>query len=203
MNPDAAYDTLKIVSQLTRPLAGASRGDLQKLAFLSCMLALFRGRPVADWGYRFARTSFGTPFSSEINDALDALKRSGRVVETDGRYTLSESGEQLLTTMALLGTCQIRDVYLDAACSSTLAVPPGVLTKALAEEPTVLSSSYRVQGATLLEGPAVQLLHEHFKGLAMCLGDSADGLLTPSVLWLSYAAGESLSHKTGASTVHA
>src|ERR1700730_11507 len=99
-NSEAFYDCLSIVSQLEKPLSGVSRLDLQRLAFLACILSLYRGRPAADWGYRFARTQFGTPFSGEVSDGLEFLAAAGHITERDGRYSLTASGAQLRSTLS-------------------------------------------------------------------------------------------------------
>jgi len=191
-NPEAVYDCLTMISQLGRALAGVSRLELQRSAFLACILGLYRGLPVSDWGYRFARTEYGTPFSAEIADATDFLATAGHIAERDGRYSPTDSGSKLRGLLGELSNCEIRNQFLDAACGSALAVPPGLLSRGLDNEPTIQTSEIRAQGASLLEGPAVQLLYEHFDTLSKVLPLESD-LLAPSVLWLAYVGGEQLS----------
>jgi hypothetical protein len=81
LNPEAFYDSLTIVRELAPSLGGVSRYEVQRTAYLSCLLALYRSRPLAEWGYRFARTDFGTPYAAGINDALEFFIKSNWLTE--------------------------------------------------------------------------------------------------------------------------
>jgi hypothetical protein len=194
-NPQATYDVLAIVGALDRSLGGVSRLEAQRFAFLACVLALYKGQPVAEWGYRFARTAFGTPFSAEVNDVLDFLFETGRLAEEDERYRITPSGETLLKSLSALSLCARRQVYLDASTGSALVIPPGIIFQGLENEPTVQGSKIRTSGATLLDGAALQFLYETFAILTEVLPTTTDDLLAPSVLWLTCLADESLSKR--------
>jgi hypothetical protein len=194
-NPEAFYDTIAIVRELAPNLGGVSRLEVQRAAYLSCLLALYKGKPLADWGYRFARTEFGTPFSAGINDALEFLLNSGGLTNERGRFVLTELSLQLEASLRRLSNLSERDIFLHAACGSALAVPPSTFSGGLDNEPTVLSAFNRSSGGGLLEGPALQLLYEHFAGLLKVTNADNSDLLTPSVIWLSYIADQPVSQR--------
>jgi hypothetical protein len=71
--PEDYFDCLAIAVGTPRSVAPLSVQELHLFSYLACLLALFEGRPVADWGYRFALTSKGYPFSAEFEAARQAL----------------------------------------------------------------------------------------------------------------------------------
>jgi len=194
-SPEAFYDTITIVRELGPTLGGVSRLEVQRASYLSCLLALYRGRPLAEWGYRFARTEFGTPFASEINDALEFLVNSSQLVEQGVRFHLTRSSQQLLEHLRSLASLAERDEYLHAACGSALAVPPATFSEGLDNEPTVQSAFQRSAGGGLLQGPALQILYEHFDALSNILDEEVGDLLTPSVVWLTSIADRPVSER--------
>lgn len=192
-NPEALFDSLVIVRELDRILQGVSRLEIQKLAFLACILSLYRGKPASEWGYQFARTPFGTPFSRQIDSACDILIRSGELnINSMSRMTLTDDGKELIQQLEVLENCSRRLPYLKSATTSLLVVPPGTFMRGLDNEPTTNASSTKARGATLLDGPAAQLLYDDFASLSSIFDDSAD-LITPSVVWLTCSADEPVS----------
>lgn len=192
-NPESFFDCLSITAKLQSSLQGVSRLDMQRVGFLSCILALYDKQPVSEWGYQFANTDFGKPFSYQLNEATTFLHETGRLTEQNGRFSLSEDGLGLTRQLENLNACRIRARYTDAACFSTLAVPQSTLTQGLDHEPTVASSQLRTTGAMLLDGPAVELLYEQFVGLSSVFRPDSADLISPSVLWLSYSADSPIS----------
>ncbi|ODU16080.1 MULTISPECIES: hypothetical protein [Variovorax] len=193
-NPESFFDCLHTIAKLQRSLQGLSQLDIQRIGYLSCILALYDKKPVADWGYQFANTDLGKPFSYELSNAMKTLHASGRLLEEDGRFQLSDDGQAMLRALDNLEASRARKRYLDAACFSMLAVPRSTLSQGLDREPTVASSQLRSNGAMLLDGPAITLLYDQLAGLATIAGPESTDLVSPSVLWLSYSADAAVSH---------
>ena len=202
-SPEATFDCLTLVRQLDEPLGGVSRLELQRMSFLGCILSLYRKRPASEWGYRYARTGYGTPFSAEVNESIDLLVASGYLIESAGRFRLSESGESFRNAIDLLKTFSGRVEFLDAAAASALAVPPSIISRGLENEPSVSGSVVRLNGANLLEGTALNELYDHFAALSQVYPPGSAGLMAPSVLWLTYLADESLSKRVVSEAKHA
>lgn len=192
-SPEAFFDTLTIVGELEDPFGGVTRLEVQRGSYLACLLALYEGRPLADWGHRFARTDFGTPFSAGVNDALETLANAGHLDEDGGRYRLGGTGRHLRKTLFEMSYLTSRRRYLDAACGSALLVPPATLSEGLDNEPTVRRTLQREKGGGLLEGPALALLYEQFTTLTKVFECNSDDLLAPSVVWLSFIADQPVS----------
>ena len=192
-NPEASFDVLYIVHLLGSPLDGVSQLQIQKLSFLACILSMYQGNPSAEWGYSFATTEFGRPICPEITDSLQFFTDSGLLLETDARYTTSYRGAPFLSMLMEQTTFVRRSEYLKASCDSALSVPAGTLNQGIDNEPTLVNTEIRARGDTLLAGPALQTLHEHFSGLREVLADRGADLLIPSIVWLSYTSDATIS----------
>jgi hypothetical protein len=192
-NPEASFDVLYIVHLLDSALAGVSQLQIQKLSFLGCILSMYRGAPSAEWGYSFATTEFGRPICPEITDSLQFFTSSGLISESDGRYSESPRGKSFLEMLLQQATFRKRAEYIKAACDSALSVPAGTLNQGIDNEPTLANTQIRARGDSLLTGPAMHLLHEHFSGLKEILANSGSDLLVPSIVWLSYTADSKIS----------
>jgi hypothetical protein len=175
-----------VIARLEKAFGGLSQLQIQKLAFLSCILSMYEGHPAAEWGYTFATTEFGKPICVEISSVLLYFTGTGVLAVTGGRHHLSESGRGLLSILKDQQNLTGRDRYLSAACESALATSPGSFNRGIDNEPTLASSDLRARGAMLLSGPSVELLHEHFGGLTQLLPNPGTDLLSPSLVWLAF-----------------
>ncbi len=192
-NPEASFDVLYILRLLGAALDGVSQLQIQKLSFLGCILSMYQGNPSADWGYAFATTEFGRPICREITDSLQFFTESGLIREVNARYEASSQGELFLTMLMGQTTFRKRSEYVKAACDSALSVPSGTLNRGIDNEPTLASAEIRARGDSLLTGPALQILHDHFLGLREVLANKGSDLLIPSIVWLSYTADTTIS----------
>ncbi len=60
MNPYAAFDALQIIASLQSIYRNVAEAEVHLFAYLSCLLSLYSGQPVGDWGYDFAGTTTGS-----------------------------------------------------------------------------------------------------------------------------------------------
>ncbi len=192
-NPEASFDVLYIVHLLGSALNGISQLQIQKLSFLGCILSMYQGSPSAEWGYSFATTEFGRPICPEITDSLQFFTSSALIREDKGRYTETSQGGLFLRMLLEQTTFRKRGGYVKAACDSALSVSAGTLNQGIDNEPTLANSEIRARGDSLLTGPALHLLHEHFAGLREVLDEKVTDLLLPSIVWLSYTADTTIS----------
>ena len=65
---EAAFDCLTMVSLVRDLRYGPTAGEVHLLTYLASVLAIYdqRGEGVTAWGYRFASTPSGAPFSSVL-----------------------------------------------------------------------------------------------------------------------------------------
>jgi hypothetical protein len=196
-SPEAFFDTLAIIESVQAALNGISRLEIQRCGYLACLLALYEGRPLADWGHRFARTEFGTPYSAAINDALDNLVESRSLSMANQRFSLTPSGGEKLIVLSPLRNLAERKRFLDAACGTVLSVPAATFSESLDKEPTMRRALLRAKGGGLLDGAALELLYKQFELLNAALDNRSHDLLVPSILWLTYMSNQPVSHRTG------
>jgi hypothetical protein len=191
MIPEAHFDCLLIVSELNAPLSGVTRLELQRIAFLACLLSIYKTQPVAEWGYKFANTGTGIPFSNHLSEAVESMLSSSRLAVDDvGRLTLTAEGHFVLERLRELQSMSSRIPCVTSAAASLVAVPTAVMSDGLEQEPTTVASQLRDGPTMLLDEPHLHALYVHFEALAKFHPPGNSDLLSPSVLWLSYMAAE-------------
>lgn len=210
-SPEAYFDTLFVIRKLQSFSGGVTRLHVQRLGFLACLLAVYRSRPMADWGYSFSSTQYGTPYSVALWDAWDELSATGylsTVTTADDpsavgegapspdepdlggveRAQLTAVGQSFFAALAGLQTLAERTRFLTTACDSSLAVAKSTLHSGLSNEPTSRNGRFHSDGALLLSGPAATLLYRQLAAITNVLQPAEDDLFTPSVTWLRYSA---------------
>ena len=185
---EAAFDCLTMVSLVRDLRFGPTAGEIHLLAYLASVLAIYerRGEGATAWGYRFASTSSGAPFSSILSTQIEQLVSDGALVMEDDGLQLTEHGRALREDLAALRLTAIRVGYLDSASSTLLALPSGVIRAALgrrqATSPLLLAPTARL----LSSETVLPQLYSDFDVLATALGPAQGSLLAASVLWVSY-----------------
>jgi hypothetical protein len=181
----ASFDFLIITEELSLKLGTAAVGEIHLFAYLGCLLSLFEGQPVADWGYSFAGLESGSPFSPDLQEAYAELERAGFVSGTNSNVAVTGIGKQQIEVFNSLKMFMSRKSYLSAACASLLSFPVGMVRSAMSMEPG-LRPVFSVGGIRpLLAMASLEQLHEHFDALFNVLGKTSD-LLVPSTVWLTY-----------------
>lgn len=164
-----------------------SVNEMHLYSYLGCVFALFKGRPVSEWGYPFAITSDGFPFSVELDQARETLCAAGMIeLDNDGRMR-ARPGEldAELNTVIGLGPWQSRRPWLRAATECALALPIGSIRQAVSRSPGVASSFLLGQRARLLEPSDATLLYQEYEIVNSVLGANTPDMLSPAVIWLS------------------
>src|SRR5579862_4797161 len=108
----ASFDFLFITEELSLKLGTATVGETHLFAYLGCLLSLFEGQPVADWGYSFAGLESGSPFSPELQEAYAELERAGFVSSSDGAVTVTGLGKEQVGVFKGLKMFMPRKSYL-------------------------------------------------------------------------------------------
>lgn len=186
VNPYAAFDSLYILAALGTNVKRPVIAEIHVFAYLGCLLSLYRGQPVADWGYGFAGTRDGSPFSPEIDEAIRALTAAGYLHSSEGDIAITESGRAELSTLQEFFQNRERISYLEPACSSTLTMPVGMIRHALTQEPTLKPTSRLATTRALLDGPYLPRLYDQFAALGRTVGVEHRDLLIPATVWLGY-----------------
>jgi hypothetical protein len=185
--PEAYVDGLVIINDAPASVLPMSVNEMHLYSYLGCILALFKGKPVADWGYPYAITSEGFPWSAEFDQARETLCASG-LIEVDDRGLMTPRPFELTTelqTVLSLGSSAERRPWLRAAVECALALPIGSIRHAVSRSPGVATPFFLGQRGRLLEPADTMLLYEEYAVVSEVLGSRAQDVLSPAVIWLS------------------
>ena len=187
MRVEAAFDCLTITSLVQENASRPSKGDIHLLAYLASLLRAYSRRTGPfDWGYEFAATPSGAPFSQVLEVEMNALLAGGAISSTEATLELTASGTRLQEALADLNVVSGRIEYLDSASATTLAIPVGLVRVAFAHqrENNIAATQGRVR--SLVSKSALAQLFLDFNAVAQVLDAASGSLLAASVLWLSY-----------------
>jgi hypothetical protein len=185
VEPAAAFDSLAICRELSARFKGAAESEVHLFAYLACLLSLYRGWPVSSWGYGFAGTKEGAPFSKELDAAISALDRLGYLERHEGLFILGVEGEKLREELLQIASNRKRLEFLVGACSATTVMPLGLVREALSRSPDLSSVAAGEHTRALLDKPSIALLHEHFAMLSEAIGIQIEDLIVPAATWLT------------------
>ena len=183
--PEAYFDNLVLVGDAPASVLPISIVELHLYSYLGCILALFRGEPIGDWGYGYSVTSDGFPFSAELEDSRRLLAEAG-LLEVDEAGLMRPNTDLLadeLKTVLSLSSWEGRRSYLRTATECALALPVGSIRYAINQTPGVLPSLQLKQRRRLLDDDDISLLYEEYKVVRSVVGES--NALSPAVIWLS------------------
>ena len=185
--PEAYCDTMFILNDAPKSVVPLTVIEMHLFSYLGCILALFRGKPIGDWGYSYAITSNGFPFSVQFEDARRSVITSGLATVTHDETIEPQYPElaQELEIICSIGSWTERRNCLRAATECAVALPVGSIRYAVEQSPGVSTSIKLGQRRALLEDEDVTLLYEEFKLVSSVLGGVVDDLLSPAVIWLS------------------
>lgn len=184
--PEAYLDALLIVSEAPSASLPVSVPELHLYAYLACVLGLFRGNAVSNWGYSFAITSEGFPFSVAVDEARELLIGSSLVdLDDNSRMTGNDRSCEELAIVLQIKDWGARRDWLRAATDCSLALPVGAIRHAVARSPGVSSAFLLGQRAHLLEPEDTTLLYDEYRIVSSVLGADVQDLLSPAVMWLS------------------
>ena len=173
---------------LSRWFGSATTGEVHLLAYLACLLSVYRGRLVSDWGYGFAATRTGAPYSLSVDGALAVCRDAGLISGGDLELMPTEHGATFREQMRQHDLHAYREEYLDGACSSLTVMPVGILRGAIAQEPGLRRAGAPARKRRLLQEPEVGELYEHFSAIDQAVGAAARDLLVPAAVWIAYLA---------------
>jgi hypothetical protein len=185
VNHLAFYDALALAGRIDRRLGSVVGPEIHLFAYLACLLAVYRGWPPADWGYRFACTGNGAPYSHEIQCAVDELLSLGHLVGTGESILVTQEGKELESFLSSMETQRQRLPFIDGACSSLLGMSVGIVRQAVSEEPTIKKAASLSRNQLLLDDASQQLIYEEFDKITAAIGTKPQDLMVPAVVWLT------------------
>lgn len=185
-SPESYFDTLFLTCHVSNNLDGVSRSEVYLLSYISCLLSLYDRQPVSFWGYDFAVTEYGYPFSSAVQGSLTHLVQNGEIYKADSAshtFSPTDRGKTRLRTLSTLGRFAKRKPFLEAASASLLTLPNGTLRLAVKNDPNVQSAIRHNRDTLLLSEPSVSDIYEEFSLLSDVIGVETTDLLFPAIAW--------------------
>ena len=137
-------------------------------------------------GVQFGITELGYPYSSELSDSINILKRTGSLASDEQYLTVTQAGEQEYQSLLTFTRNMEREPFIDGACSSLLALPIGTIRSALSEESGIKGALVLSQSRMLLNDNELSMLDEQFSALSSAIGVEVQDLLVPALVWLTF-----------------
>ncbi|MEU9618156.1 hypothetical protein [Streptomyces sp. NPDC048155] len=159
---------------------------MQLFCYLSCLLGLYDGRPVADWGYEFAATPSIAPFSTACAESLEILVFRRFLAERDGAYSITPLGESEFVRWSRLSLFRSRVNFLRGSTGAATAIPVAAVGQGVALDPQIVRATRLHDSRPLLEEVGLSAVYEQFRALESALGAPARDFMVPAVIWLSY-----------------
>jgi hypothetical protein len=187
ISAEAYLDALAILGDAPASIVPMSIVEMHLYAYLGCILGLFRGHPVAGWGYTFAITSEGFPYSVQFDEARQVLLFKGLAVQDDNGLLEADRENMAaeMTTVLSFSHFETRREWLRTATNCALAFPVGAIRHAINNSPGVETPLKLGQRRQLLQVDDVELLYDEHQAVQAALGPDVQDLLSPAVLWLS------------------
>ena len=186
VNAFAYYDALAIVDKVGRALENVAVSEVHLFSYLACLLSLYRGKTVTEWGYGFVGTENGSPYTKEIQSAVDTLVHEGYLDAVNRYVSIGDAGRTEYAELWELSQHQQREEFLDGSCSSVLAIPVGIIRSAITSDHDMKLASQLGDTRRLLHESAVEDFHDTFVALSEEIGIEIGDLMVPAVVWLNY-----------------
>ncbi len=184
----AYFDGLQIGQHVINSVGSVASAEIHMLAYLSCLLSLYRQQPVSLWGYQFAVTRENYPFASDLQAGIDTLCSSGYLATAEGYYSITGRGQAELEALQSLNVYQERRAFIDGACSCLITLPISAIRRALENDPDIQPATAISQSRLLFSESGVQTLYDHFSALSDAIDVHTDDLTIPAVVWVAFLA---------------
>lgn len=182
IKPEAFFDSLSLAHKLDNSLDGFRLEELHLFSYFASILFLYKGRPLADWGYRYIIDSNGYPFSDEVNEAITRHLRNGMFEENEGYFAITGRGTDEFIRFVEYPTFQVREEFISAACTTSILVTYTKTRSALLND-SELKKVREIGGERWVEQEEV---YQKFKEISEAVGVVADDLIIPAVSWVNY-----------------
>lgn len=186
VNPSAVFDILFISRNLKQEYSDLSFNELNFLSYFACLMSLYEGNPVTEWGYTFYKSGSGVPISPAIVDAVEVMTENTELMKTGGYYGITEYGEANFMEYNDISLFIHRKKYLSAVCDCLLTDTIVTLLAALSQEPIIVESkNHESKLLNTDRNSALALLHSHFDIIQNVVGTQQE-LYVPAYMWLQY-----------------
>lgn len=183
-NPDAIFDTLFVVNQTKQQYGGISLVELNFMSYFSCLLSLYKGNSVSEWGYSFLKSEQGVPISADLNESCKLLSDTGELTKEGVCFSMTERGLSRLDFFHSLSNMQWRVEYLEAACDCLLTDSIVDILSAISHDAIITESSvHQIKYLNSEENAALSMLYQQFNTIKCAIGNRSN-LFIPATSWL-------------------
>ena len=181
----AVTDVVFLVGLTPASLTPVSIAEMHLYAYLANLVALNRGVPVSDWGYRFAVTTDGFPFAHELEEATVNLVGRSVIFMDDGRVGRHDLFDSEYGILNGLVQSARRKSWLEDAITCALHLPRGAVREAINQSPGMATRLRDRRASVLLMEKEIEEIYDEFDLVKEVLGAEMEDLLQPVVVWLS------------------
>ncbi|QYK54337.1 MAG: hypothetical protein KF824_05415 [Fimbriimonadaceae bacterium] len=184
MHSEPQADCILIIDALMSQNSQMMRGELHLLAYMSCLLHLYDGGSVSDWGYTFYGTEDGAPFSDELESAFQSLVDAGSIIPKGESFIALPHLSRVATAISTLEAFAHRRACVSGSMASICYFGSGIVREALEQEPELRRARSAGTQRKLLIEEGLESLYFHFQFIKERLPRMED-LRASSVLWIS------------------
>lgn len=188
IEPKAYFDSLLIMDEIPQSMKPISFVEYHLFSYLSCVLSLFRGDSISNWGYNYTVTQYGFPFSNDLQNAINLITRKGFIFSDDnGLFQPSNDLiKEELNNFSYKSSISHRRSLISTALKCGLNIPSGAIRNAIKHSPGISLPSSLSQSASLLDDTDnISLIYDEYKVISDMIGKNNKDLLSPAVIWLS------------------
>lgn len=186
LNPYAIFDTLYIVNQTRLQYEGISLVELNFMSYFSCLLSLYKGNAVSEWGYSFLKSEKGVPVSAELSDSCTKLYETCELSKEGVCFNLTDKGQSRLLFFNSLSEMQWRAEYLQAACDCLLTDSIVDILAAISNDSVITESTvHATKYLNSEENVSLSMLYQQFGIIREAIGNRSN-LFIPATSWLLY-----------------
>lgn len=185
-NAYAYFDCLSICDRLESVLGNADISEIHLFAYLSCLLSIYEQHPASSWEYSFSVTHTGYPYSPELEEEFRALITRGCLDLNKRVVNITSLGRNEYEALRKFSVNSGRDTFVEAACSTTLVMPAGMVRKAIAATPDIKQATELNRSTQLLDQIAEKDIYREFEVLRAMPELNTTEMMLPAVVWLTY-----------------
>ena len=185
-NSFAIFDTLYIIDQTKKQCSGLSVTELNFLSYFACLLSLYKGHPVTDWGYAFLRNELGAPISADLYESCQILEMNSELQKRETVFNITEQGIKRIGVYSGLKVFHQRIQFLEAACDCLLIESILDILSAISKDAVISESSvHALKYLNNSDNSALAVLYQQFDVIKRAIGNR-DNLFIPATSWLFY-----------------
>jgi len=183
VRPEAYFDTLSIAHKLDAQLDGGfKQEEIHLFSYFSSILFLFKGKPLADWGYQYHIDASGYPFSMDIAEAIQRDIQNVLFEEKEEYLVISARGVDQFNTLRSLTLFKEREEVIDAACTTGIVLPYTSALRALLSEPEIAKRK-KLEDSSWLDQTEI---YPKFLEVSKAVGVSSENLVISAATWVDY-----------------